>query len=878
MYWKNRPIITLLAFVLFLSTFTMSIPLSVWGEDNTENTKQNHSEYEMKFDFPETVQVGSYLEGTLKIETANRKKGYEDTKLVFEKVSGPGDVLFRYELEEGKPESVLNKGTVESLDLPSDFEYKHNGTLKFSQEGQYSVRFQLISNEGNVITEAVNKVNVETKIEDLGVQISNLTVMEGSIVTTENGEHRIYTVVVGEPAKLQVLDAETKESLEVYDLPGAAGAWAITVADNGKVYVGSYSQGRLYEYDPATKTVVDLGQAIPGETVIWDLKPGKDGKIYGGTYPRAKVFEYDPAKGITNYGSMIEGEEYVRSIEYNAETNTVYAGIGSHAHLIKFDLNTQEKTDILPAEYATAKSVYDMNIAGGKLFARVENSTYPTLVIDLETEQVDSWFSTHSRGVSPLAPDNETIYYTFGGKLLTYNIQTKETGDTGITLGENIVGFGMLNYGDPEFPGYTLSALAGNYNGTYIKYNLETKKLQVSKLPLLRQPTEIKSIFAGPDGNIYSSGFLSGGVSIYNPESNTKEQFSGVGQSEGITSIGNKIYYGVYPGAKIYEHDTTKPWKRNVNPVLLFDLKVTEQDRPYAMLGVEEENKLFIGTIPDYGKLGGALTVYDTETKTVETHRNIVQDQSVVSLAYSDGVVYGGTTIRGGLGQDPSETEAKLFLYDVASKQKTLELVPVPGAQSITALKKGPDGNIWGWADGNLFIFDTESKEVVYSDEKFDINSARWGDAQMVWSEKEQKMYTTIDGHFFWIDSETKEITELHSGVISGLAQDQLGNFYMKERSHLIRYTVNDRTVSVTHVELAADEVSLKAGESVKLDAVVYPEIATNKKVSWSSDNSNVVSVDGAENVKALNPGTANITITTEDGEYSAVCKITVTE
>ncbi|MET3726810.1 uncharacterized protein YjdB [Fictibacillus halophilus] len=877
MYWKNRPMITLIAFVLFLSTLATTMPLSVWGEETTAKHK-NNSKYEMNVEFPEVVDVGSYLQGTLSLKTTKKSKSYKNAKLVFEKVSGPGDILFRYERQEGKPESVLNSGTVEHLNLPKQFEYQKTGTLKFSQSGQYVLRFQLVSEKGKLIAETTKSVKAESKIEDLGTQISNLTVMEGSFVTTQNGEHLIYTVVVGEPAKLQVLNAETKESLEVYDLPGAAGAWAVTVADNGKVYVGSYSQGHLYEYDPVKKTVVDLGQPVPGETVIWDLKPGKDGKIYGGTYPRAKAFQYDPATGFTDYGTMAAGEEYVRSVEYNADTNTLYAGVGSHAHLIKYNLTTGEKVDILPAEYASSKSVYDMDIEGGKLFARVENGTYPMLVIDLETEEVESSFSAHSRGVSPLAPDGETIYYTYGGKLLTYNIQSKETADTGINLGENIVGFGIMAYDDPEFPGYTLSALAGNYNGTYIKYNLETKKLQVTTLPLLRQPTEIKSIFTGPEGSIYSSGFLSGGIAIFDPLSNTKAQFSGVGQSEGITSIGNKIYYGVYPGAKIYEHDTTKPWKKNVNPLLLFDLKATEQDRPYAMLGVEQEGKLFIGTIPDYGKLGGALTVYDTTTKSVETFRNIVQNQSVISLAYRDGVVYGGTTIRGGLGQEPSEKEAKLFLYDVASKQKTLEFVPVSGAQSITALKEGPDGNIWGFADGNLFILDTETNEVIYSEEKFEINGARWGDAQMVWSEKDQKMYATIDGHFFFIDSDTKEITELHSGEIGGLAQDHLGNFYMKEKSHLIRYTVNDPTVSVTHVKLSEEEVTLKVAESIKLSALVYPEIATNKKVSWTSDNSNVASVDAAGNVLALNPGTANITVTTEDGQFTSICKITVTE
>jgi hypothetical protein len=39
--------------------------------------------------------------------------------------------------------------------------------------------------------------------------------------------------------------------------------------------------------------------------------------------------------------------------------------------------------------------------------------------------------------------------------------------------------------------------------------------------------------------------------------------------------------------------------------------------------------------------------------------RNVVQDQSIISLDYKDGKVYGSTSINGGLGADPTAEEAK---------------------------------------------------------------------------------------------------------------------------------------------------------------------------------------------------------------------------
>lgn len=82
----------------------------------------------------------------------------------------------------------------------------------------------------------------------------------------------------------------------------------------------------------------------------------------------------------------------------------------------------------------------------------------------------------------------------------------------------------------------------------------------------------------------------------------------------------------------------------------------------------------------------------------------------------------------------------------------------------------------------------------------------------------------------------------------------------------------------VTSVTLDKTEVSLKEGEQVKLYATISPTNATNKTVLWSSANSNVASVDGQGNVSAISVGSAVITVTTEDGNFSASCFATVSE
>lgn len=84
--------------------------------------------------------------------------------------------------------------------------------------------------------------------------------------------------------------------------------------------------------------------------------------------------------------------------------------------------------------------------------------------------------------------------------------------------------------------------------------------------------------------------------------------------------------------------------------------------------------------------------------------------------------------------------------------------------------------------------------------------------------------------------------------------------------------------VYVTGVSLDKNELSLSEGDKATLTATVTPSDATNQNVTWSSDNTGVATVSDAGLVTAIAVGTANITVTTEDGAYTATCAVTVSE
>ena len=81
--------------------------------------------------------------------------------------------------------------------------------------------------------------------------------------------------------------------------------------------------------------------------------------------------------------------------------------------------------------------------------------------------------------------------------------------------------------------------------------------------------------------------------------------------------------------------------------------------------------------------------------------------------------------------------------------------------------------------------------------------------------------------------------------------------------------------VPVTGVTLSQTKLPLLRGATAKLTATVSPTGATNRKVTWSSNNTTVATVENGT-VTAVSAGNAIITVTTEDGNHTATCSVAV--
>ena len=77
-------------------------------------------------------------------------------------------------------------------------------------------------------------------------------------------------------------------------------------------------------------------------------------------------------------------------------------------------------------------------------------------------------------------------------------------------------------------------------------------------------------------------------------------------------------------------------------------------------------------------------------------------------------------------------------------------------------------------------------------------------------------------------------------------------------------------------VSLNKSALSLMVGGSRQLKAMVSPIGAIDKTVSWSSDRTDIATVDSEGIITAVSTGSAIITVTTNDGNLTATCSVTV--
>ncbi len=488
--------------------------------------------------------------------------------------------------------------------------------------------------------------------------------------------------------------------------PTESGARCMVLGPNGRLYLGTLPAAHFLELDPKAGTLKDLGRPSRTEQYIWDVAFGPDARLYGATYPQSKLVRYDPATGaLEDLGRMDPVEQYAHYVA-GSDDGFMYVGIGtSKANIAAYEISTGEHREILPVEFQTVGQASVYRGQDGNVYGQLGSRYF----------RLKGWSCTPiaAAEASPAVTRNRMA----DGRTVSVSGRTIRVTDPR-TRGTTERRF--------EYPGNDLSIFRVGF---------------------------------GPDGVLYGSSVLPIHLLKWDAENAAIPELGDLGGGEiySFLARGQQLLMAGYGSlAPLMIWEPGKPFNLDAgekNPVLVNFNGSDGGWRPQALIN-GPGNRVYIGSVAGYGKLGGPLTVWDVASGAVDGYPHLVKDQSVISLTVWKDLVVGGTTTGGGGGSHPTEKEAKIFLWHPERREKLFETVPVPGASSVNDLIAAPNGLVYGFAGGTLFVFDPEAREVKHTGKapfsSTIYNSVALGTGGKIWG-------LTSSG-IFSIDPETNDV------------------------------------------------------------------------------------------------------------------------
>jgi streptogramin lyase len=451
--------------------------------------------------------------------------------------------------------------------------------------------------------------------------------------------------------------------------PGCQGPWGMIAVPDGRLIVTSVA-GQVCVLDPAKKTFKVVAQA---KTWFWSITRGCDGLYYLASSPGAHLWRFNlETAQLDDLGSMSDTQVYLRVV-IGAPDGYVYGSTGSTApQIIAYHIATGKVTELLPAR-------------------EEKHLPFPSL----------GWW-----------PDGGIVALSNGGN--AYRLE-----------GGKAKPIGKANWSSYEPQRLTDGRPVRYVDPDSLRVG-EGRKARVLPVAYKAPGTGIFHLAEGPGKTVYGSTIMPLYLFRHTPKTGKTECLGRGGPDNGEAySFGHAdgiLYYATYSTGLLMRYDPEKPWepspKWNKNPRLLGPLG-TGHNRPRAMF-VDAKKRVWVGSIPEYGKTTGGLACYDTVKKRLDNNPVVVPDQSIMALTADDEarVIYGATDIEGGSGAGSRTKEAKLFAWDPVRKRRLWDVVPIPGATGIINLLY-VRGKLYGnsRAPGmvfNFFCFDPATRKVVY--------------------------------------------------------------------------------------------------------------------------------------------------------------------
>ncbi|MBN2451202.1 MAG: hypothetical protein JXR77_12480 [Lentisphaeria bacterium] len=445
----------------------------------------------------------------------------------------------------------------------------------------------------------------------------------------------------------------------------------MTRGADGRLYLYTGTPGRFLRHDPSTGRLDDLG--VPAQPASYWMGQGHDreGHWYIGTYPGPHVVRCDTRTGQTkSFGPLTEDrrQKYCTRLALS-DAGTLYAAVGlHHRELWALDPASGEKRQILPEALGKAQGAPDVwTGTDGEVYGRAGDTEFLC-----RPERVEAG-RTAPRRLDPsrLQAGTETV----------------------VGVGED----GCL----------TLVDATGGRRAVPTAY--------------AGRPVTLYSIGCEHEGRLWGGGLFPGLLWSFDPRTGDLANHGmvahGAIQIYDIIAGPGGLYLASYMGCHIDLFDPTKPRATRVNP-LRIAASVPGQERPNQWER-GTDGRLYFGTTPAKGRLGGALVQVDPQTRQWRHWPSPLPDLSLTHLAAipETGELLVCTSVSGGSSAIPLADEAAVFLWDPAKAAMTWSGTPVPGTKTYGRALRLRDGRVFGLAGMSYYLLDPVKRQLLSSGE-----------------------------------------------------------------------------------------------------------------------------------------------------------------
>lgn len=203
---------------------------------------------------------------------------------------------------------------------------------------------------------------------------------------------------------------------------------------------------------------------------------------------------------------------------------------------------------------------------------------------------------------------------------------------------------------------------------------------------------------------------------------------------------------------------------------------------------------------------------------------------------------------------------AYLFHYDMVNCYPYADQ-PRGNGNSVRCFKIGSEGlipvNAVSLDRNNLSLVEGKSEKLTAT-----ITPANASNQTVIWTSSDSSVAT--------VDTEG-----LVTGITPGTATITIETADGSKTASCT-VTVLDKITELVEVSLNRSSLTLTEGSYETLIASVTPEELEDKSVNWSSSDASVASVDANGKVTGLKGGSATITVTTNFGNKTAICEVSV--